>query len=49
VQELLHRQPGISDDPSQRASADLRVVRYDDAGIGILASKDHMAARLAAK
>jgi hypothetical protein len=45
--ELLYGQPGVGYDPSQRASADLRVVWHDDASIGILASEDHVAAGLA--
>jgi hypothetical protein len=49
MQELLHRQPGIRDDPAQRASADLRVIRHYDARMGIFAAQDHMTARLATK
>jgi hypothetical protein len=43
----LYGQPGASNDPSQHASADLRVVWHDDASMGILASEDHVAAGLA--
>jgi hypothetical protein len=46
---LVHRQAGIGDDPSKRARANARVVRYDDARMWIIAPKDHGAATLAAK
>jgi hypothetical protein len=49
LQKLLHCQPGVGDDPSQGATADLRVIRHDDPCIGILASEDYMAAPLATK
>jgi hypothetical protein len=49
AQELAYRQPGIGDDPSKRALANLRVIRHDNARMEGVASEDHVAACLAAK
>jgi hypothetical protein len=44
--ELFDRQSRIGYDASQRAGSDMLVIRHDDTGMWIVATKDHVTACL---
>ncbi|HEY7242386.1 MAG TPA: hypothetical protein VH678_00705 [Xanthobacteraceae bacterium] len=49
LDKLFNRESGIRNDTTQRAGSELLVVRNNDPGVRLVASKHHMAAGLAAE
>jgi hypothetical protein len=42
LDELIHTEPGISDDASERPSSDLLVVGYDNATVRFITAENHV-------
>lgn len=47
-QELIHAQPGLTDDRTQSAPVEFFVVRHNHLGQRLVSTQDHMAAFLSA-
>lgn len=49
IDKLLNREPGVGNDPTERAGSNLFVIGNDDPCVRLLAPENHVAASLSAK